>query len=175
MPSARMTRCFGGKFGRGPLRRGQPRDRNYHAARLKLVEWFVHYAVGTLRSHGRTSGGPGSTPCAQMGRVCQNGLNGLKCVDGLAYRGSLRGLCGSDSASLCCVRPDANGRLPAQLGSDGICGNIVCDPGSTCASEIDFEDCRSGCHVDAGCASCGSISCDVGCTCLDAARNHCGC
>jgi hypothetical protein len=154
------------------------------ATLTKVFAAVVSVATCVIDCSGRTggepgpaSGGPGSTPCAQMGGVCQNGLT---CVDGLAYRGSLRGLCGSDFSSLCCVQLDANGRLPSQLGSAGVCGPIVCDPGSTCVREVDVEACTTGCYVpprllDAGCASCGSISCDLGCPCLDATRNHCGC
>ena len=123
---------------------------------------------------------PASTPCAQLGGVCQIGTCYNVGRTAYEYRGSIQGLCGSNPSSVCCVRPDVNGGLPAQLGSAGICGHIVCDSSSTCNRGIDAEGCSSGCYVapvliDAGCASCGSISCDVGCRCLDAARNHCEC
>ena len=145
----------------------------------KAFALVVPAAACVVAGSAPDGGESGSTPCAQMGGLCQNGT--CYNVGGTAYeyRGSIQGLCGSNPPALCCIRPDVNGGLPPQLGSAGICGRIVCDSGSTCNRGVDAEGCTNACDVssvlDAGCASCGSISCDVGCTCLDAARNHCGC
>ena len=128
-------------------------------------------------------GAADSSRCAQLGGVCQplrpenftcQNVNGHT----YEYQGSVPGLCGSDPSLTCCVRLDADGGLPSQLGSDGICGGIVCAAGSVCLRGIDTESCGLACDKPPSgttCASCGSITCNPGCTCLDAARNHCEC
>src|SRR5579872_6510014 len=50
------------------------------------------------------------SPCAQFGGICEPSTtenSACRNVDGSAYeyRGSIQGLCGSDSVAICCVRP----------------------------------------------------------------------
>jgi hypothetical protein len=143
------------------------------------VEASVSSVDGSISSEGNGA----STPCPQLGGVCQpSSVENFSCqnVDGGAYeyRGSIPGLCGTDPSLICCIRPDADGGLPPQLGTDGICGPIVCAAGSTCRRGKDTESCTISCGglvPDAGCPSCGTITCGEGCLCLDATTNHCGC
>lgn len=143
------------------------------------VEASVSSVDGSISSEG--NGAP--HPCAQLGGVCQpSRAENFTCqnVDGGAYeyRGSIPGLCETDPSLICCIRPDPDGGLPPQLGTDGICGPIVCAAGSTCGRGRDTESCTISCGglvPDAGCLSCGTITCGEGCHCLDATTNHCGC
>jgi hypothetical protein len=131
-----------------------------------------------------TDAGASGTPCSKMGGVCQPAsVENFTCrnVTGVSYeyRGAQQGLCGADSSLWCCVRPDVDGGLPAQLGDDGICGPIVCAAGSACFRGRDTESCGAACGglaaSDAGCLPCGTITCSSGCACIDATKNHCGC